>query len=148
MWRHRDLHKQNVLCIIAGESLDSPPPPQKHVKGKTKPNKVRQECFMLCYLLEALIAHNTVSHSVSLLSKQKDHNMKGRVEQPKTTVKPAAAAAATNGLHAAGVRPKRAAALSTKTYKEPDSDDSQPESEKLLPPKAKGSPIFHLCQVP
>lgn len=100
---------------------------------------------MLCDLLGALIANNTVSHSVSLLSKQKDHNMKGRVQQPKTTVKPAAAAA-TNGLHAAGVRPKRAAALSTKTYKEPESDDSQSESEKLLPPKAKGSLIFHLCQ--
>ncbi|XP_040915914.1 synaptonemal complex protein 2-like [Toxotes jaculatrix] len=63
---------------------------------------------------------------------RKKHNVKESVEQPKKTVKPAAAA---NRPHAAGGRPKRAAATSTKSYREPDTDDSQSESERPLVPK-------------
>ncbi|XP_071331947.1 synaptonemal complex protein 2 isoform X2 [Trachinotus anak] len=59
---------------------------------------------------------------------KKKHDVKERVEQPKKTVKPAAP-------HAAGRRPKRAAATSTKSYREPDTDDSQSESENCLVPK-------------
>ncbi|CAB1445715.1 unnamed protein product [Pleuronectes platessa] len=54
---------------------------------------------------------------------QKKHNVKERVEQPKKMVKPAAEAP--NRPHAAGRRPRRAAATSTKSYREPDTDDSQ-----------------------
>ncbi|KAG7227058.1 hypothetical protein INR49_022405, partial [Caranx melampygus] len=91
-----------VTANTSYESLDSPPPPP--------PKHVKGKTK----------------------PNKKNHNMKGKVEQPKNTVKPAAAP---NGQHAAGMRPKRAAALSTKTYKEPDSDDSQSESEKLPAPK-------------
>lgn len=34
-------------------------------------------------------------------------------------------------------RPRRAAAASTRTYKEPETDDSQSEFEEILTPKAK-----------
>lgn len=60
---------------------------------------------------------------------QKKPGVKERVEQPKKTVKPVAA----------GRRPQRAAAASTKSYREPDTDDSQSESETPLVPKAKTS---------
>ncbi|KAK2897784.1 hypothetical protein Q8A73_014164 [Channa argus] len=56
------------------------------------------------------------------------------VEQPKEKVKPAAVS---SRLHAAGTRPKRAAAISTKSYREPNTDSSQSESEK--PPVPKNS---------
>ncbi|XP_053281245.1 synaptonemal complex protein 2 [Pleuronectes platessa] len=56
------------------------------------------------------------------------HNVKERVEQPKKMVKPAAEAP--NRPHAAGRRPRRAAATSTKSYREPDTDDSQSDVEK------------------
>ncbi|XP_063745820.1 synaptonemal complex protein 2 [Eleginops maclovinus] len=66
------------------------------------------------------------------LKKQKPE----RVEQPKKTSKPAAAAAAPpRRAHAADRRPRRTAAISTKSYREPDTDDSQSESEKLASPK-------------
>ncbi|XP_071372422.1 synaptonemal complex protein 2 [Centroberyx affinis] len=54
------------------------------------------------------------------------------VEQPEKTVKPAAAP---NRPAAAGRRPQRAAAITTKSYREPDTDDSQSESEQ--PPASK-----------
>ncbi|XP_040010003.1 synaptonemal complex protein 2-like [Xiphias gladius] len=66
---------------------------------------------------------------------KKKNNVKERVEQPKKTVKPAAAPEA-------GRRPKRAAATSTKNYREPDTDDSQSESEN--PPVPKYSLPDHL----
>ncbi|XP_038579496.1 synaptonemal complex protein 2 isoform X5 [Micropterus salmoides] len=56
---------------------------------------------------------------------KKKPGVKERVEQPKKTVKPVAA----------GRRPQRAAAASTKSYREPDTDDSQSESETPLVPK-------------
>ncbi|XP_026222650.1 synaptonemal complex protein 2 isoform X2 [Anabas testudineus] len=62
---------------------------------------------------------------------KKTPSVKDRVEQQQKTVK----AAAPNRPHAAGRRPRRAAATSTKSYKEPDTDDSQSESEKLPGPK-------------
>ncbi|XP_037627909.1 synaptonemal complex protein 2 isoform X8 [Sebastes umbrosus] len=54
-----------------------------------------------------------------------------RVEQPKKTAKPAAP----NRPHAAGRRPQRTAAISTKCYRDPDTDNSQSESEKLPDPE-------------
>ncbi|XP_023283356.1 synaptonemal complex protein 2 [Seriola lalandi dorsalis] len=84
------------------EIPDLPPPSPKHVKDNTKPNK------------------------------QKKHNVKERVVQPKKTVKPAAAP---SRPHAAGGRPKRAVHTSTKSYREPDTDDSQSESATPAVPK-------------
>uniref|UniRef100_A0A4W6C0X2 Synaptonemal complex protein 2 n=1 Tax=Lates calcarifer TaxID=8187 RepID=A0A4W6C0X2_LATCA len=63
---------------------------------------------------------------------KKKPSVKLRVEQPKKTVKPAATP---NRPHAAGRRPKRAAATFTKSYREPDTDDSQSESERPSGPK-------------
>lgn len=82
-----------------------------------------------------------VSHSVSLLCNQKKPNVKEKAEQPKKTVNPAAAP---NRPHAAGRRPQRAAATSTKSYREPDTDDSPSESEKPLVPKAKDFPLYYI----
>ena len=62
------------------------------------------------------------------------HHVKETVEQPKKTVKPGATPSRSN---AAGRRPKRAAAAYKKSYREPDTDDSQSESEEPLVPKAK-----------
>ncbi|TKS77440.1 Synaptonemal complex protein 2 [Collichthys lucidus] len=62
-----------------------------------------------------------------------------RVEHPKKTVKPAAAP---NRRHAAGRRPQRAAAACAKSYKEPDTDYSQSESDE--PPVSKYSSTDHL----
>ncbi|XP_053173914.1 synaptonemal complex protein 2 [Scomber japonicus] len=64
--------------------------------------------------------------------KSKKPDVKKAVEQPKKTVKPAAAP---DRQHAAGRRPQRAAATTSKSYKEPDTDDSQSESEKHLASK-------------
>ncbi|XP_069382156.1 synaptonemal complex protein 2 [Paralichthys olivaceus] len=72
-------------------------------------------------------------------NKQKQ-NVKARVEQPKKMVKPAAEAP--NRPHAAGRRPRRAAATSTKSYREADTDESQSESER--PPAPKYSAYDHL----
>ncbi|XP_070767245.1 synaptonemal complex protein 2 [Enoplosus armatus] len=69
----------------------------------------------------------------------KKPDVKERVEVPKKTVKPAASP---NRPHAAGRRPQRAAATSTKSYREPDTEDSQSESEK--PPVPKYSSTNHL----
>ncbi|XP_076597979.1 synaptonemal complex protein 2 [Chaetodon auriga] len=70
---------------------------------------------------------------------EKKLNAKERVEQPKKTVKPAAAP---SRPHAEGRRrPPRAAAISTKSYKELDTDDSQSESEE--PPVSKYSSTGH-----
>ncbi|TNN87725.1 Synaptonemal complex protein 2 [Liparis tanakae] len=66
--------------------------------------------------------------------------VKGRVEQPNKAVK---LAPAPNRLHAAGRRSKRTAAISTKSYKEPDTDDSLSESEKPAVPKAKYFTLSH-----
>ncbi|XP_022597535.1 synaptonemal complex protein 2 [Seriola dumerili] len=63
---------------------------------------------------------------------KKKHNVKERVVQPKKTVKPAAAP---SRPHAAGGRPKRAVHTSTKSYREPDTDDSQSESATPVVPK-------------
>lgn len=82
---------------------------------------------------------HSVGHSVSLLFNQKKPDMKERVEKPKKTVKPAAP----NRPHPAGRRPQRAAATSTKSYKEPDTDDSQSESENPPVSKAKDFPISY-----
>ncbi|KAM7404534.1 hypothetical protein PAMP_011876 [Pampus punctatissimus] len=62
----------------------------------------------------------------------KKPDMKKAVKQPKKTVKPAAEP---RRPHAAGRRPQRAAAITAKSYREPDTDDSQSESEKLLASK-------------
>lgn len=66
--------------------------------------------------------------------------MKGRMEQVQKTAKQTTAP---NKAHAAGRRPRRAAATSTKSYKEPDTDDSHSESEKPPGPKAK----YFICIV-
>ncbi|XP_034446233.1 synaptonemal complex protein 2 isoform X1 [Hippoglossus hippoglossus] len=71
---------------------------------------------------------------------QKKHNVKERVEQPKKMVKPAAEAP--NRPHAEGRRPRRAAATSTKSYREPDTDDSQSDAEK---PPAHMAKYFSYC---
>ncbi|XP_029292237.1 synaptonemal complex protein 2 isoform X3 [Cottoperca gobio] len=63
---------------------------------------------------------------------KKKPDVKERWEQPKKTVEPAAAP---NRPHVAGRRPQRTAAISTKSYREADTDDSQSESEKALSPK-------------
>ncbi|KAK2851248.1 hypothetical protein Q5P01_007524 [Channa striata] len=55
-----------------------------------------------------------------------------KVEQPKKRVKPAAVS---SRLHAAGRRPKRAVATANKSYKEPNTDSSQSESETPPVPK-------------
>ncbi|KAM9350340.1 LOW QUALITY PROTEIN: synaptonemal complex protein 2 [Symphorus nematophorus] len=62
----------------------------------------------------------------------KKPDVRERVEQPEKKVKPAATP---SRPHAASRRPQRAAATSTKSYKEPDTEDSQSESEK--PPVSK-----------
>lgn len=77
---------------------------------------------------------------MSLLFNQKKPEVKERVEQPNKAVKPAATAP--NRPHAAGRRPQRTAATSTKSYRELDTDDSQSESEELPAPKAKDFPIY------
>ncbi|XP_073325885.1 synaptonemal complex protein 2 [Pagrus major] len=74
---------------------------------------------------------------------KKKPDMKERVEQPKKTVKPAAAP---NRPNAANRRPQRAAAITTKSYKEPDTDESQSESEK--PPVSKGRNEKTCLEVP
>ncbi|XP_030588703.1 synaptonemal complex protein 2 isoform X3 [Archocentrus centrarchus] len=71
---------------------------------------------------------------------KKNSHMKKALGQPKETVKPAAAP---RRPHAAGRRPKRAAATSAKSYKEPDTDDSQSE-EPEDPPATKYSSTDHL----
>ncbi|XP_056279683.1 synaptonemal complex protein 2 [Pseudoliparis swirei] len=63
---------------------------------------------------------------------KKRPEVKGRVEQPNKAVK---LAPAPKRLHAAGRRSKRTAAISTKSYKEPDTDDSLSELEKPAVPK-------------
>ncbi|XP_051805719.1 synaptonemal complex protein 2 [Acanthochromis polyacanthus] len=65
----------------------------------------------------------------------KKPDWKTSLDKPKKTVKPAAAAP--SRPHAAGKRPRRAAAISTKSYRVPDTDDSQSEPEKPPSPKAK-----------
>ncbi|XP_044207947.1 synaptonemal complex protein 2 isoform X3 [Thunnus albacares] len=62
---------------------------------------------------------------------KKKLDVKKAAEQPKS-VKPAAAP---SRQHAAGRRSQRAAATIAKSYREPDTDDSQSESEKRLAPK-------------
>ncbi|XP_076734450.1 synaptonemal complex protein 2 isoform X1 [Maylandia zebra] len=66
---------------------------------------------------------------------QKNGRMKRDLGQPKERVK---LAAAPSRQHAATKRPKRVAAASTRSYKEPDTDDSQPE-EPEDPPATKYS---------
>lgn len=61
------------------------------------------------------------------------------VEQPKT-LKPAAAPRRPN---AANRRPQRAAATTIKCYKDPDTDESQSESEKPPVSKAKNFLLFY-----
>ncbi|XP_047187101.1 synaptonemal complex protein 2-like isoform X2 [Scophthalmus maximus] len=72
----------------------------------------------------------------------KKHNAKEGAEKGKKTMK--SAAAAPNRPHAAGRRPRRAAATLTKSYREPDTDDSQSESEK--PPVTKNSSSDRLAE--
>ncbi|CAJ1085456.1 synaptonemal complex protein 2 isoform X8 [Xyrichtys novacula] len=98
--------------------------PKPKVTKYSRPANVRPK---------AVSPHTSFSHSVSLLN-QKTPSTKERVEQPKKTVKPAAAP---SRPHAAGRRPQRAAVTSVKTYREPDTDDSQSESEKPAAPKTK-----------
>lgn len=78
---------------------------------------------------------------MSLLFNQKKLDVKKAAEQPKS-VKPAAAP---SRQHAAGRRSQRAAATIAKSYREPDTDDSQSESEKRLAPKARD--LFISCFV-
>ncbi|KAK9515487.1 hypothetical protein VZT92_026131 [Zoarces viviparus] len=68
---------------------------------------------------------------------KKRPDVKGRVEQPNKAVKPAP-----SRPHAAGRRPQRAAAISTKSYVEPDTDDSLSESKS--PAVSKYSSANHL----
>ncbi len=75
---------------------------------------------------------------MSLLFNQKKPDVK---ERPKRTVKPAAAP---NRLPAASRRPQRAAAISNKSYKDPDTDDSQSELEEPPVSKAKKSTSSYL----
>lgn len=63
------------------------------------------------------------------------------MEHPKKTLKPAAAP---NRRHAAGRRPQRAAAASAKSYKEPDTDYSQSESDEPPVSKANDYPILFI----
>ena len=84
---------------------------------------------------------------MSLLYKKKPH-LKKALDQPKNavdkqqTVK--SAAAAPGRPHAAGKRPKRAAATSAKSYREPDTDDSQSEAERHSAPKANNFCISYV----
>ncbi|XP_033942241.1 synaptonemal complex protein 2 isoform X2 [Pseudochaenichthys georgianus] len=78
--------------------------------------------------------------STSKLKKKPD--VIKRVEQRKKTPKPPAAAAAApeaaaapSRAQAACRRPRRTAAISTKSYRDPDTDDSQSEAEKPLSPE-------------
>ncbi|XP_032375632.1 synaptonemal complex protein 2 isoform X3 [Etheostoma spectabile] len=71
--------------------------------------------------------------------KKKKPGVQERVEQPNKTVKPAVPP---SRPHAAGRRPRRSVATS-KNYREPDTDDSQSESEKPPVPKANASPISY-----
>ncbi|XP_059189388.1 synaptonemal complex protein 2 isoform X2 [Centropristis striata] len=77
-----------------------------------------------------------VKHNDKLSKKPE---LKGRAEQPNKTVNPAAAP---SRPHAAGRRLRRTAATCTKSYREPDTDDSQSESEKS--PVPKNSSTNHL----
>ncbi|XP_068454092.1 synaptonemal complex protein 2 isoform X2 [Clinocottus analis] len=61
---------------------------------------------------------------------KKRPDMKGRVEQPNKALKPAP-----YRPYAAGRRSKRTAAISTKSYREPETDESLSESEKPAVPK-------------
>ncbi|XP_074501267.1 synaptonemal complex protein 2 [Sebastes fasciatus] len=70
---------------------------------------------------------------------KKKPEVEERVEQPKKTVKPAAAP---SRRHAAGRRSQRTAVVSNKSYRDPDTDNSQSESEK--PPDPKYSSANHL----
>lgn len=75
---------------------------------------------------------------MSLLFNQKKLDSKDRLERPKGRVKAAAAATAEPSRPpAASRRPQRAAAACSKSYKDPDTDDSQSESEELPVSKAK-----------
>ncbi|XP_047465945.1 synaptonemal complex protein 2 isoform X2 [Mugil cephalus] len=65
-------------------------------------------------------------------AKPKKSNMKNELYQPKTEKQPAATP---SKAHAASKRPKRAAATSTKNYREPDTDDNLSEPEKPPAPK-------------
>ncbi|XP_054465353.1 synaptonemal complex protein 2 [Anoplopoma fimbria] len=60
---------------------------------------------------------------------KKRPDVKGRVERTSKVVKPATAP---NRPHAAGRRPQRTAAISRKSYREPDTDDSLSDSEYPL----------------
>ncbi|XP_072223279.1 uncharacterized protein sycp2 [Leuresthes tenuis] len=74
--------------------------------------------------------------------------LKKALDQPKKavdqlqTVK--SAAAAPGRPHAAGKRPKRAVATSAKSYREPDTDDSQSEAERHSAPKANNFCISYV----
>lgn len=80
------------------------------------------------------------NHSVSLLY-QKNGRMKRDLGQPKERVK---LAAAPSRQHAATKRPKRVAATSTRSYKEPDTDDSQPEEPEDPPATKAGDRLLFL----
>lgn len=126
------------LSFNTDDFTDLPPSSQKPEKGNTKLNKVWQYCFFRC--CPSLLCNIAVRHSVSLFN-QKRPEVKGRVEQPNKAVK---LAPAPKRLHAAGRRSKRTAAISTKSYKEPDTDDSLSELEKPAVPKAKYFTLSHV----
>lgn len=67
--------------------------------------------------------------------------MKRDLGQPKGRVK---LAAAPSRQHAATKRPKRVAAASTRSYKEPDTDDSQPEEPEDPPATKAGDRLLFL----
>ncbi|XP_026188403.1 LOW QUALITY PROTEIN: synaptonemal complex protein 2 [Mastacembelus armatus] len=67
---------------------------------------------------------------------KKKLSVKERVEQPKKMVKPASAP---TEPRAPGRRPKRAAAITAKSYREPETESSESESEKLPVPKCSSA---------
>ncbi|AWP09495.1 putative synaptonemal complex protein 2 [Scophthalmus maximus] len=94
------------------------------------------------------INDSSVSHSTSKkgppLTKEKRYVKKHLFSDTDTDYAMTEATAAPNRPHAAGRRPRRAAATLTKSYREPDTDDSQSESEK--PPVTKNSSSDRLAE--
>ncbi|XP_075331608.1 uncharacterized protein sycp2 [Odontesthes bonariensis] len=115
-----------------------------HIKAGIRPSvlfRLQMNPQISFHPLQKLIP---LSHSVSLLHKKKPY-LKKALDQPKKavdklqTVKSAAAAP-----HAAGKRPKRAVATSAKSYRDPDTDDSQSEAERHSAPKANNFCISYV----
>ncbi|XP_070695015.1 synaptonemal complex protein 2 [Pempheris klunzingeri] len=101
------------------------PKPKVTKYSRQAPNKPRDVSHHTSYESSDLSPSSRKPVKGNAKHSKKKPDVKERVEQPKKTVKPAAP----NRPQIAGRRPQRAAASSTKSYKEPDTEDSQSESE-------------------